>query len=213
MERRIAFGFTIALLVMTLLMAPSARANQVNQDFTIVITSMNWVPGIEPPSPWWSGIIDLSIGDRFNGYVTYNDASVPKTGPYVMGYAGDGVTAPWINEEQSFGVTVEGLLALWSWGYWYPWSEPQNLLFADGRLSGINIKDHVDLAPGVEDIGIWNNKYFAYGVDNDGNPWRIDGDVVIASVPEPYSVLLLGLGLAGLAGCRRIVKRHKTTTG
>ena len=151
------------------------------------------------------------------GSTTYDDWRLPMTvnGPYVWSY--DGTTSYGYNNTSSemghlFYTELGNLGRYGTNGIQQPgWGlsnkgDFQHLMPVDywsGTLSsaGANVSWHFDFGPissGRQDIGAWSNSWSALAVRS--------GDVATAtSVPEPTTVALLGIGLAGMAvyGVRR----------
>ena len=203
--------FYDSAVVMTLLMA---RLPGRIRWIKILLSSLPaWIGfrALNPPSPWWSGFIDLSIGDRFNGYVTYNDTSVQDRS------VRDGLCGRWCNSAVDQwravvrcngrgppGAMVVGVLVPLERTAEFgvrrrPFIRHQH---KGSRRSGSRCGRHWNLEQQI--FCLWGWQCWKPMAN-----WRRCRYCVS---PRTVFVLLLGLGIAGLAGCRRIVKRHKTTT-
>ena len=179
--------------------------------------NITWYDFSNAATSWQNQVAWASGLSVVFGSTTYDDWRLPMTvnGPYVWSY--DGTTSYGYNNTSSemghlFYTELGNLGRYGTNGIQQPgWGlsnkgDFQHLMPVDywsGTLSsaGANVSWHFDFGPissGRQDIGAWSNSWSALAVRS--------GDVATAtSVPEPTTVALLGIGLAGMAvyGVRR----------
>lgn len=147
-----------------------------------------------------------SVGSRSYGAVTYNNATIPRTGTYIIGIAegyehtfdGDERQA-WVMNWKGFDGLAYSDIA-WDVGHY-----DRLLNFKDGKLSGLSL----DVLPGEGFLG---------GSGFGGTGWSYGGPLFYSEnhqalgvtafgtlhvTPEPSTLILLGAGLVGLIGFTR----------
>lgn len=152
----------------------------------------------------WQSLLPISVAEagmayRFEAYIM-TCVPVEDNGPLLRFQVGNG--ADWADMGQTFtfanGATV---------GEW-------NLTFADGVFGAtgdyyIRLLNNTDVAGG-NDFGL-DNLFFdlrANAPSYPGNPGGTPADLAVSPIPEPSSVLMIGLGVLLITGYRRMRKSY-----
>ncbi len=210
----IVFGFTVSAHATLILKGMDSLSNRLIYDTDLDIT---WYDYTNSVNTWqnqvnWADALSVTFGSN-----TYTDWRLPTTvdGPYVWGY--DGTTTA---------------------GYNITSSEMGHLFYTELGNKGYYATDGTNPQPGwgLTNTGdfqylqpyYWSGTeyaadagyawYFTFGYgyqegyyEGNGDLYAIavrPGDVDVAPIPEPGTLLLLGSGLAGLATYRKKLGRH-----
>lgn len=190
--------FVSALLAILFLSTPAYSA-LVTQNYSLIVTHAD---------PF--NLFNVAVGDEINGYFSYDNTSISKTGAYRIGQSWGGSENPLsVDEFQEWASSFHLDNTFWS-GPVFPYP-PVNghpyIDFSSCEIVGIELLDHWDMYS-MERVSISGFHFNAWGhvmLDWDVE-WSVDGTLRLYDIPEMTTIYLLIFGFFSIFGIVTVKK-------